>query len=373
MHIRRIDTSKHKDVNQFIQVPFDLYRHCPQWVPPLVPGMKASLNRAKFPFYRHSQADFWVAEQGKETVGRIAAIDNRRYNDYHQSKTAFFYYFDAIDDQGIADGLFDAAFDWARGRGLANVLGPKGLLRFDAHGALVDGFEHRPSVGIPYNFPYYDRLITGAGLQKELDYFSGHITADYDLPERVYQIADKIKQRRGFWIKTFKDTQEIWAFVPQAHRIYLEAFKQVPGYYPIDEDEIRLLFERILSITYPDLVKLVMKGDQAVGFVISYPDVAEAVQCCKGRLWPFGWYLLMRERRRTRWVTFNGVGLLPEYQGMGANTILYVELGKTLRDYGRFEHGDYVQVAETNLPSFGDAQTMGFPMYKTHRIYRKEL
>ncbi len=373
MRIHKIDTDKRRDVDRFIQVPFDLYRDCPQWVPPIVSGMRATLNRNRFPFFKHSEADFFIAEQGKEAVGRITAINNRLYNEYHQSKTAFFYYFEAVDDQQVADALFEAAFDWARQRGLTEMVGPRGLLRFDAHGVLVDGFEYRPSVGVPYNFPYYDRLIKGVGFQKELDYFSGHITADYDLPERIYQIADKIKARRGFKIKTFRDKKEMWAFFPQAHRIYLEAFKQVPGYYPVPEEEMRILFERITSIAYPDMIKLVMKDDQAVGFVIAYPDVAAALQRCRGRLWPLGWLALLRERKRTKWVTFNGVGLLPEYQGMGANAILYVELGKTLRDYARFEHGDYVQVAETNLPSLGDAQTMGFPMNKTHRVYHKQL
>ncbi len=372
MRIRQIDTSSSQDVRCFIQMPFDLYRRSPQWVPPLWPAMRAALDRKRFPFYRRSQAEFWVAEREGRAVGRIAALDNRLYNEYHRSQTAFFYYFDAVDDQQVADALFDAALSWARRRGLNRMVGPRGLLRFDAHGVLVDGFEHRASVGVPYNFAYYDRLIRNAGFDKELDYFSGHLTADYDLPERMYQIADKVKQRRGFWIKTFQDKQEMWSFVPQAHQIYLEAFKDVPGYYPILEEEMRLLFERVISITWPDLVKLVMKDDRAIGFIISYPDVAAAVQRCRGRMWPLGWLDVLRERRRTRWITFNGVGLLPEYQGMGANAVLYTELARTLRSYGRFEHGDYVQVAETNLPSLGDAQTMGFPMYKTHRTYDKE-
>ncbi|MBN1579235.1 MAG: hypothetical protein JXA89_00935 [Anaerolineae bacterium] len=373
MQVHKIDTTQRRDVRQFIRFPFELYQDCPQWVPPIVPGMRTALNRKRSPFYRYSDADFFVAVQGEKTVGRIAAIDNRLYNDYHRSQTAFFYYFDAVDDQQVTDALLNAAFDWAQRRGLTDILGPKGLLRFDAHGVLVDGFEHRPSVGVPYNFPYYDRLIKDAGFHKELDYYSGHITADYELPERLIRIADKIKQRRGFTIKTFRNKKEMWAFFPHALKIYLEAFKQVPGYYPVSEDEMRVLFERVVSIAYPDMVKLVMKGDEAVGFVISYPDVAAALQQCQGQLWPLGWIHLMRERKRTKWVTFNGVGLLPEYQGMGANAILYVELGKTLHDYQRFEHGDYVQVAESNLQSFGDASTMGFPMYKTHRIYRREL
>jgi GNAT superfamily N-acetyltransferase len=186
------------------------------------------------------------------------------------------------------------------------------------------------------------------------------------------RIAERVKERRGFRVKTFKNKKEIWSFLPDAHEIYLKAWKEVPGYYPVSREEITIMMERVVSAADPEMIKLVMKDGRPVGFVISYPDLAAGLQRCNGRLWPFGWFHLMRERKRTEWVTLNGVGLLPEYQGFGANAILYTELAKTLSEYG-FKYGDYVQVAETNLASLGDANEMGFPLYKTHRIYRKTL
>jgi hypothetical protein len=373
MHIRKLDTARRKDVKQFIRFPFELYKDCPQWVPPIIGGMKTVLDRTKHPFYKHSQADFFVVEEGGRTLGRIAVMDHRLYNEYHGSKTAFFYYLDVVEDADVANLLFEAAFDWARQRGLQEMMGPKGLSRFDAHGLLVDGFEWRPALGVPYNHPYYEALVQAVGFEKEIDYFSGYLTADYELPERIIAIAEKVKKRRGFWIKTFRDKKEMRDFLPQAHKIYMEAFKEVPGYYPVPLEELSMTIDQIIFVAEPNMIKLVMKGDEAIGFVISYPDISAALQRCGGRLWPLGWYHLMRERKRTKWVTCNGVGLLPEYQGMGANTLLYVELGKTLKDYQRFEYGDYVQVADVNLKSMGDATVMGFPLYKTHRVYRRTL
>jgi hypothetical protein len=372
MQVRRIDTTQRKDIRQFICFPFDLYRDCPQWVPPLISSMKLTLDRHRYPLYAHTDADFYVAESNGRILGRIAVSNNHLYNDYHQSKTAFFYYLEMVEDVQVSNALLDAACEWARKRGLQDIVGPKGPSRFDAHGILIDGFEHRPSVGVPYNFPYYDQLLKSAGFAKELDYVSGHATASDKLPERIVRIADKIKKRRGLWIKTFKSRKEMRSFAPQAHRIYLEAFIQVPGYYPVSKAEMQMTVDRITSLADPRMIKLVMKENQAIGFIISYPDVAAAIQKCGGRLWPFGWYLVMRERKRTKWVTLNGIGVLPEYQGMGANAVLYVELDRTLRQFG-FEHGDYVQVAEVNLESMGDANAIGFPIYKTHRIYRKRL
>ena len=374
MRVRMLDTTRARDVRTFIRFPFQLYRDCPQWVPPLIPAIKFVLNRARYPFYRHSDVDFFVVESEGQSLGRIAALENRPYNAYHGSKDVFFYYLEVIEDIHVARLLFEAAFAWARKRGLDTMLGPKGLLRGDGHGTLVEGFEHRPAIGIPYNYAYYDAFIQDSGFAKELDYLSGYLSADYRLPQRVHDVADRIKARRGFGIRTFKTKKELRQLAPVVRKIYEEAFVQVWGYYPVGEDEIEALVDRIASIADPRLIKVVTKGDEAVGFIIAYPDISEAIQRIRGRVWPFGWLQLMLEAKRTKWVNFNGVGVAPKYQGAGANAVLYSELGKTFASSDfRFEHGDYVQVAETNLESLGDATMLGLPMYKRHRVYRAKL
>lgn len=374
MRVRQLDTSQRRDLRTFIGFPFELYRDCPQWVPPLLPGMRFALDRERYPFYRHSDAGFFVVESEGQVLGRITAIENRRYNEFHGVRAAFFYYFEVVDDVQAAQILFDTAFDWARQRNLDVMYGPKGLLRADGHGALVEGFEHRPALNVPYNHPYYDALISGAGFEKELDYLSGYLSAGYEVPQRVHDIAERVKARRGYQIRTFANKGELRQLVPLIQEIYERAFVQVWGYYPVDIAEIEVLVERILPIADPRLIKIVMAGQDPIGFIFAYPDISAAIQRTRGRLWPFGWIQLKLETRRTSWVNFNGVGVIPEYQGLGANAVLYSELAKTFEAYGsQFEHGDYVQVAEINLQSLGDATLLGFPMYKRHRVYRRQL
>ena len=374
MRVRKLDTERARDVRQFIRFSFDLYRDCPQWVPPLIPDMKLALNRNRYPFYRQSDADFYVVESEGQTLGRIAALENVPYNAYHGTRVAFFYYYDAVDDVGASRALFNAAFDWARGRGLDTMYGPNGLLRGDGHGLLVEGFEHRPAIGIAYNYPYYDALVCDSGFARSHDYLSGHLTADYEVPRRLYEIAEKVKTRRGFWAKSFTSRKDLLALAPALHRIYEEAFVQVWGYYPVGEDEIVALIRRISAIADPRLIKVVMKGDEEIGFIIAYPDVSAALQQIGGRLWPLGWIRLLWEARRTQWINFNGAGILPRYQGFGANAVLYTELADTLRDKSfQFEHGDFVQIAETNALSLGDGNAMGLEWYKRHRVYRRTL
>jgi hypothetical protein len=372
MRVRKLDTTQARDVRQFIRFPFQLYRDCQQWVPPLVPDMKLALNRDRYPFYRYSDADFLVVESEGQTLGRIAVLENRPYNEFHRARTAFFYYFEVVEDVQAARLLFDAAFDWAKAHDLDTILGPKGLLRGDGQGLLVEGFEHRPAFGIAYNYSYYDAFVRNSGFEKELDYLSGHLSRGYQLPQRIYDIAEKVKARRGLGVKSFASKKELRELAPTVQKVYNEAFVQVWGYYPASEQEIAAIIERITSIADPRLVKFVMKGEEPIGFLFAYPDVSAAIQKTRGRIWPFGWIHLVREARRTEWVNFNGVGVLPRYQGIGANTVMYVELFKTIMDF-QFEHGDFVQVAESNVQSLGDANALQIQWYKRHRIYRRAL
>ena len=374
MQVRKLDTSKRRDVRAFVRFPFQLYHDCPQWVPPLLPDMRLVLNRLKYPFYQQSDADFFLVESEGQALGRIAAIENRPYNEFHGSQAAFFYYWETVEDVQVARALFDAAFEWARARGLDTIYGPKGFLRGDAHGVLVEGFEHRPAIGVPYNYAYYDAYVRDSGFEKELDYYSGYLSDQHELPDRLFDVAERVKARRGFQVRSFERKDELLALAPLIHRIYERAFVQVWGYYPVTEKEIRALIQRIASIADPRLIKLVFKDEQAIGFVVAYPDVSAAIQRISGRLWPFGWIVILLETKRTEWVNFNGVGILPEYQGVGANAVLYQELIQTVKsDAFHFKHGDFVQVAENNIHSLGDANAIGLIWYKRHRMYRKNL
>lgn len=372
MQVRFIDTDNAKDVNKFVDLPFKLYADNQQWVPTLISSAKKVLNREKHPFYAHSEADFLLAEEDGRTVGRLAVMENRNFNSYRNATAAFFGYLEVVEDEAVAQALFSEAFGWAKSRGLDTMLGPRGLIPNEATGMLVEGFEHRPAMNIPYNFPYYDDFVRSAGFLKDTDHLSGYLPGDYEMPERVLRIAEKIRQRRGMWIKSFHDKDEIRLWVPRVFEVYATAFANSHTFYPPTEAEKDMIAESIIQIIDPGLVKGVMKDEKLIGFIISYYDLSAALQRCRGRIWPFGWYWLLTERRRTKWANVNGAGLLPEYQGLGANVLLYTELAKTINSYG-FEAADLVLVNETNTKSMADMEAIGVKWYKRHRAYIKDL
>lgn len=158
--VDQVDLSNPKDVQRFISIPFRLYQSTPQWVPPFLNDSRLYLNPNKHPFYRHSTAEFFIATKDGEDVGRIAALENRRFNEYHQKRDAQFYFFDSINDPEVAQALFTRVFEWAKARKLNRIVGPKGMGPLDGYGILVEGFEHRQiMMMMNYNHPYYKDLI----------------------------------------------------------------------------------------------------------------------------------------------------------------------------------------------------------------------
>ncbi len=370
--IHQVRTDNPEDVERFVRFPFRLYRDNPYWVPPLVSSARKQLNRNLHPFYRHSDAEFFLALSGREVVGRIAVLEPRKRNAYRGRRGAFFALFDAVDDTAVANALFDAAFDWARRRGLEEISGPEGFSAGDSLGVLVRGFEYLPALGINYNYPYYDRLIQEAGFQKQTDYFSGYLPGSTKLPERIHEIAERVKARRGFRVLTFRSKAEMRAIAPRVVDAYNAAFAENREFVPITGEDAQRIIDRLVNLTRPDVSKVVVKGDEIVGFILGFPNVNRALQRCGGRLYPFGWAMLMWEYRYTDRIDFNGGGILPKYQGLGVDAIMFTELEKTVHERG-FRHAEIVQVNEQNTKMMREMEALGVNFYKAHRIYERRL
>lgn len=371
MRVRKLDTSQTRERELFVDFVFELYKDSDLWVPPLRGDAAGILNKEKHPFYEHSIADFYVVQEGENILGRMAMLDNRNFNGYHNSKTAFFGYFEVVEDIEAARALLATAKKWAREHDMDCIIGPRGVVGIDGS-VLVEGFEHRPALTIPYNYPYYDAFIQDSGFVKDADYLSGYSAGDLILPDRIENVAAKVKKRGGFTIKTFKSKDEIREWIPKALEVHREAMSGLHSYYPPTEAETRNVINTLLTIGDPKMVKLVMKGDQVAGFILAYPDVSAGLQKANGRLFPIGWAYVLRDRQKTKWANVNGLGLLPQYRGLGANVMLYSELAKTVRD-GGYEFVDVVQVNEENFNSRSDMESLGVSWYKRHRHYKYAL
>jgi GNAT superfamily N-acetyltransferase len=372
--IEQVETRRRDHVRGFIDLPYRLYAGHPLWVPPLRMDVELQLNRDKHPYYRHSDADFFVARRDGRIVGRIAVLENKRYNSTHDVRTAQFYLFECEDDFAAATALFERAFEWARRRGLDTLVGPKGFAPLDGYGFLVDGFEFRPAMTMMnYNPPRYPDFVERLGFTKVVDFVSCYLGArQFRLPERVHRIAGRAAERSGLRVVRFRSKKELRAWADRIGQAYNRAFVENWEYYPLTDEEIRFVTDSVLSVADPRLIKIIARGDEAVGFLFAFRDVSAALQRCRGRLLPLGIVHLLLDMRRTDWVAINGAGILPEFQGRGGNALLYSEMEKTIREAG-FRHADLTQVAESAVQMRRDLETVGGVSYKNHRVYQRKL
>ncbi len=372
VHILTLTQKNRKLVKEFVGIPYKIYQDIPQWVPPLSIDVKYPFNPHN-PFYKHSKAKFFIAKSDKgEPLGRITLINNQNYNKYNQENTAFFWLFETINDQRVSEALFKAGFQWAREHGLNKIIGPKGFTPLDGSGLLVEGYEHRPAFGLPFNPPYYSKLIEASGFKPISDSVSGYLSSDSMLPEKIHRISDLVKQKKNLWIAEYTKRKDLKALVPKLKDLYNNALGGTEGNVPITSEEALKMANQMLRFADPELIKVVMKGEKPVGFLFAYPDVSEAIQKIRGRIFPFGWITLLKSLKTTEWVNVNGAGIIEEYRGLGGTAILFSELQKTIKRK-QFKHADLVQIGMENDNMQRELRDLGIDFYKKHRLYERDL
>ena len=300
---------------------------------------------------------------------------NKLFNEYHKTKKSQFYFFDSENDQSTASALFDAVFDWTKSHNLDTVVGPKGLSPFDGYGIQIEGFDIRQMMTMMnYNYDYYPKLVEALGFVKEVDFVSCYLPSDaFAIPERVERIAQRVLQRGNLWVKHFKSKRELVSWAQRIGRTYNKTFINNWEYYPFTQGDVDYAVQNVFMVADHRLIKLIMHGEDIVGFLFAFPDASAALQRAKGRLFPFGIVDLMLEMKRTRTVSGNGMGVLPEFQGVGGNALLYYEMGKTMLDFKQFQFVEMTQVAETTRQMRADLKNLNGVEYKNHRVYRKVI
>jgi len=372
--IEKVDTTSKKQVNEFVEFPFKIYRGVKEWVPPILADIKTMLNKNKHPFYEHSDAEFFVSRQNGEMLGRIGLIENKPSNKYHGKKQACFYLFECIDDQAVADKMFDFAFEWAKKRKLNQLLGPKGLSSFDGYGFLVEGFENRQMMTMMnYNLPNYPKFVEKIGFNKIVDWVSCYTRiSEFQLPEKIGRIADRVRELGKFKVQKFNNKSELKKWAWRIGQAYNKSFVNNWEYYPLTDNEIKFVLDNIMVVAVPDLLKVITYGDEVVGFLLAFPDISAALQKYQGRLNPASLIAYLRELKKTDWISFNGIGILPELHGRGGNALLMSEIEKTAHAH-QFVHGELTQIAETAKEMRKDLINLGVKPYKNHRIYSIDI
>jgi GNAT superfamily N-acetyltransferase len=366
--VRPVSTAA--DLNRFVALPYRLFRGDPYWVPPLRMDVKTLLSKKKNPFFQHAEAEYFLAQRDGEVVGRIAAIHNRAHNAFHDDRVGFFGFFDAVDQQPVADALFDAASAWLKARGLTQVRGPASFSTNDECGLLVEGFDSAPTLLNPHNPPYYVPLLERAGFQKAKDLYQYQST-NPTMPERLIQGARLIAQRKKITLRKL-DMKHFDQEVERIKQVYNAAWERNWGFVPLTDHEIDHLAKQLKPIVVPDLVVFAEREGQLIGFAAALPDLNVALKRNpSGRLFPGIVKVLWASRKITR-LRILLLGLIKEYRMTGADALMYHWIWEKGYALG-YRWGEAGWILDDNTAMINATERMGFRRYKTLRLYDRPL
>jgi hypothetical protein len=372
IEIREVETRP--QLSAFIKLPWKLYKQDPNWVPPLISSQKQLLNRKKNPFFRYAKVRFFLAYHNRDTVGRIAIVNNHNHNTFHAENVGFFGYFESVDDYNVARKLLKVAMIHLKSDGLDAMRGPVNLSTNYEVGALVDGFDRPPVVNMTYNPRYYPEFYEKFGLTKTKDLLAYYISKDNPPPERVRRIAERTRQKEGVVVRSV-NLKRFNEEVRLINRIYNSAWSQNWGFVPAPDDEFTFIAKDMKDIVDPDLVLIIEINGKPVGFSLALPNVYQVLPYANGRLLPFGllkllWHTKVRNKiDSARIIT---MGIEHEYQKRGLDNIFYVETFDRGRAKG-YEWGEMSWVLEDNVLMNRVAKLLGTDVYKTYRIYEISL
>lgn len=375
MNIEIKEVKTKKDLKQFIKIPFEIYKDNPFWVPPLIMDEIETFNTKKNPAFENSEAKLFIAYQDGKPAGRVAAILCHGANKKFNAKNMRFGWFDSIDNYDVTIALLKKVEEWGREKGMETLTGPQGFTDLDPEGMLIEGFDQLATIAVIYNHPYYQEFLEKYGFEKEIDYvefktFTPHETG---LPEKLLRIADRIKERGGLKILEFKNKKELLSRGEEIFRLLDEAYEEIYGSYPLTERQIQYYIKKYLPFVNKDMVKVVVnKEDKVVGFMISMPSFSKAFQKAKGKLFPFGWFHILRALKKREIIDFYLAGVKKEYRGQGADLLMVMELAKFALKEG-FLYGESNPELEDNNKIQAQWKPFGPKQHKRRRIFKKSI
>jgi len=358
----------------FVRFPHSLYRGDPCWVPPLDMDDLGTLNPAKNPAFEYCEAKLWMAFRDGEPVGRIAGIINRRYVEKWGKKWARFGWLDFVEDREVLAALMKTVEDWARERGMEGIHGPLGFTDLDREGLLIEGFEELGTYATNYNRPYYPKLLSELGYAKDIDWLEFRITAPTEIPEKVRRIQELISKRTGVHIEEWKSKKDLVAkFADQIFDLIDEAYNHLYATVPLTKEQVQFYIKTYLGFVDPRFTKVIVDASgKLIGFGISMPSLSRAMQKARGRLFPLGWYQLLRALKRPEVLDMYLVAVRPEYQSRGVIALLMGAINAATVEAG-VKYAETNPELETNIEVQGIWKDYEKRQHRRRRCYVKAL
>jgi len=369
--IKEVKTKR--QLHQFIDFPIHLYKGNSNFVPSLAIDEEMNLNPKKNPAYEYCETRLFLAMKDKKIVGRICGLINHAHNTKANALDIRFNRFDMIDDLEVTKSLLDAVSKWGKSREMNNLVGPIGFCDLDKEGMLVEGFDEKNLFITLYNNPYYPAHLETLGFTKEVDWVEYQILIPDAVPPRLQRLSDVATKRYGFEIMKFKNKKEMVPYAKKAFIMYNDAFAPLYGTVPLNEAQIDMYISQFIMLVSLDFIFIVQdKHKEVIGIGALAPSLADAVRDSKGKLFPFGWYRILKSIKHPKVLDMYIIAVKPEYQLQGASALILVEGVKNAIKKG-------IKVAETGPELEDNTNVQGLwsefntRKYKRRRCYHKAI
>lgn len=362
-----------RELKSFIHFPFELYQGNPNWVPTLMFDELNTLRKDKNPAFEFCEAKYWLAVRDGKTVGRVAAILNKRHIEKWGQRYLRFGWIDFIDDPSVSTALMKTVENWAKEIGLTAVHGPLGFTDLDREGMLVEGFNELGTLATIYNHPYYPQHMESLGYAKDTDWVEYELTVPPVPNETIARIADISLRRNKLSILECRNKKELLKYAKDLFRLIDDEYKHLYGTIPLTEKQVEAYIDQYFGFVTPDFVPIIMdQYNRMVAFGVVMPSLSYALQKSKGNLFPLGFIHLLRALKKNDRADAYLVAVRSEYQGKGVNAILMNKMHNVFSKLGITKLESNPEL-ETNLNVQGQWKHYEHRQHKRRRVFIKHL
>lgn len=361
-----------RDLKRFVEVPYRLHAGTP-WVPPLKLERRAFLNRRLNPYFKHGEAEYFLALREDRVVGRVSAQIDHAFNDFHRNRWGMFGFLELEDDPEAMASLLAAAEDWLRQRGCDRMVGPMDFSMNEESGVLIEGHELEPLIRQPWQPPYYQRLCEQAGLEKAMDLYSWFLDVSdrKDMLPILFELDKRAKEEHGVTIRKMS-RRHLRKEMDRFAEIYNAAWAENWGFVPYSKEDLDAYTVDMHLVFAKDWFMVAEKDGETIAVAITLPDTNQVLKKMKGRLLPLGWWYFLNRNRIADRVRVGFLGVKPEHQHTGVAASLYVEHFNTAERV-RQDHGEAGWILETNEAMNRGLEAMSGEIVKKYRVYERRF
>lgn len=371
--IQIIEAVSKKQLSDYVKFPFSLYKNDPYWVPPLISDELETFDKSKNPAFDNAEAYFYLAYHNNKIVGRIAAIINWEEINTQQKKKVRFGWWDVIDDIEVTKALLEKVYELGKKHNLEFAEGPIGFSNLDKVGVLTEGFDTMGTMITWYNFPYYKNHLEQLGYLKEKEYYESTFSFSNVDPNTFMKASELIQRRYELKTITFTNTKDIMPYVDKMFDLFNTTYSKLASFVAVSARQKEYFKKKYISFINPEYILFVVdKNDKLIAFSIVMPNFAHALQKAQGKLFPFGFYHLLKARKASKEVLFYLIGIEPEYQNKGVTALIFREYFRVFKEKG-IEKCIRTPELEENNAIHNLWKNFNSVVDRRRRTYRKDL